>query len=155
MIDNIENPLDHLDKEKNTDFSPLISDEIIEMTEDEIAEMAEVIEKFNKQINDRLLANDIEFRKLVKEDEEEIEEKITKIKPIKHKSIKITNLTYKQIKAHCKEHNISIEEWIERISLNEINRIITRMGDINYDVFKSLTLNKKKKKEEKKKLKKH
>ena len=155
MIDNIENPLDHLDKEKNTDFSPLISDEIIEMTEDEIAEMADVIEKFNKQINDRLLANDIEFRKLVKEDEEEIEEKITKIKPIKHKSIKITNLTYKQIKAHCKEHNISIEEWIERISLNEINRIITRMGDINYDVFKSLTLNKKKKKEEKKKLKKH
>ena len=157
MIDNIENLSlsDYLnDKENDIPFIPISDEEAPEMTEAEIAEMAEVVEKLNKQIYNRLLANDIEFRKLVKEEEEQIIEKLNKVKLPKPKSIKIPHFTYKQIKAHCKEHNISIEEWIERISLNEINRIITRMGDINYDVFKSLTLNNKKKKKEKK-LKKH
>ena len=119
-----------------------------EMTDEEKAEMAEVVEKLDKQVKTRLLEDAIEFYKLVKEEEENIETPII-IKPLKPKSIKIPRLTYRQIKAHCLENNITIEDFIERVALNEINRIITRIGDIDYRVFKSLTITKNTKKKSK------
>src|ERR1700761_8888445 len=93
-----------------------------ELTEDDIQE---VINKINIQIA-KLNA---EFYSLIKE-EEEIPVQEVKIKVSKPKTIKIPKETFKQIKAHCKEHNVNVEDWIERITLNEINRIIIRLGDL-------------------------
>lgn len=119
-------------------------------TEEKTEEIAEEesfsqedIEVIAKKINDQISKINAKFYSLIKEeDEEQIIEEV-KIKVSKPKSIKIPKETYKQIKAHCKEHNVDIEDWIEKITLNEINRIVIRLGDLDYKKLKK----KKKKKE--------
>jgi hypothetical protein len=100
-------------------------DDEIELTEEDIDGIILKINTHFSEINS-------EFKKLVKEDEDEDVKPPLPTKKLKPKNIKIPRLTYKQIKAHCKEKNVEIEDWLEKIALNEINRIIIRLGDINY-----------------------
>lgn len=129
----IDSAPESLKEALNTYAEKLSVDEII--SENKIEDSEEYPEEYLndvvEKINNLFAELNFNFLKLVKE-EEVTEIKSPKIKYLKPKAIKIPRLTYKKIKAHCTEHNIDIEKWIEKISLNEINRIIIRVGDIDY-----------------------
>lgn len=147
----LKTPLDDFDKllkniETLTDTD--ITSESIIKSEDSIDDMSEDdIEDIAKKINEQISKLNQKFYSLIKQEEETpiIEE--VKIKISKPKFIKIPKETYKQIKSHCKEHNVDVEDWIEKITLNEINRIIIRLGDLDYKNLKERKKEKKKKKD--------
>jgi hypothetical protein len=104
------------------------------------------IDKLNEQISKINKERMKELSHLIKEEEEEI---ITS-KEIKFKKVKLNKELLKQSKKHCKEHNVDFSKWIETIISNEINRVIIRIGDINY---KKIEKEEKEEKEDKKKFK--
>jgi hypothetical protein len=84
-------------------------------------------EKEEEDLKKKLIAENIELKKML-----EKSGKLAKIKQYKPVSVKMDGFTYEKIKKHCKDHNLVIEDWLDTIALNEVNRIITRFGDIQY-----------------------
>lgn len=140
LIDKLISDMNSLSPENTTE------DKTEESTEEETFSQ-EDIDVIAQRLNEQISILNQKFYSLVKVEENIPVVEEIKIKISKPRTIKIPKETYKQIKSHCKEHNVDIEDWIEKITLNEINRIIIRLGDLDYKNLKERKKKNNKKKE--------
>jgi len=127
--DKVEDTDDELTEEEKN----IINDNINKKFLEDACIFLQVEEKLSKDKEDedlkkKLIAENIELKKML-----EKSGKLAKIKQYKPVSVKMDGFTYEKIKKHCREHNLIIEDWLDMIALNEVNRIITRFGDIQYN----------------------
>jgi len=128
LADKLKQDLDQLIESKK-DLDTFIGTKEEEFSEEQLNNLIDKINSHFNKINS-------EFVKLVKEEEIIEPQPILKLKPGKPKKIKISKSIYKKIKAHCKENKVDINDWLEKITLSEINRVIIRLGDLDYKNIK-------------------